>query len=641
MKHIDLFVPGRLCLFGEHSDWAGRYTDMNSDVLPGKAIVTGIDLGIYATAKKDEIFSIVSLNEFGEKISFSCKMDLDTLKEKALEAQYFSYACGVAAYMLEHYQVSGVSIDINKVTLPIKKGLSSSAAICVLVTRAFNELYNLKMSTNGEMQAAYRGELLTKSRCGRLDQACAYGVCPVCMEFSGDDISVEKLKVAKTLYWVLADLKACKDTKKILADLNKAYPFPQNERERNVHKALGEYNLEIIEKAKNAIATGDARGLGNIMKEAQAIFDKFVAPGCPQELTAPKLHSILEDPEVNKFSFGGKGVGSQGDGTVQFIAKDSESQKQLTDYLNGIGLEAYSFTLPSTDRVKKAIIPVAGFGTRMYPATRFVKKEFLPVVANNGVAKPVIMYLLEELDEAGIEEIILIVGEEELSLFKSMFQSPLDEQHIEKLPERVREYEKTISRIGKKLRFAVQKERRGFGHAVYQAKQFIGDEPVLLMLGDFIYKSNENESCTMQTIKAYRKSGGQLTVAVKPIPLSEVVHYGVLTGSFSDNIMKVTQMKEKPSVQYAEDYLGVKTRDNKVKYFCTFGQYILTPDVFNYLAEDIKKHDGDNDNSEIQLTDALCKVLESKGMVGVYIDGKSYDVGIPSAYAKTVAEFNN
>lgn len=640
MKQIELFVPGRLCLFGEHSDWAGRYTDINSEVLPGRAIVTGIDLGIFSTAEKNDKFSITSFDEAGKNVSFSCKMELSLLKEKALEPHYFSYACGVAAYMLEHYQVSGVSIVINKVTLPIKKGLSSSAAICVLVARAFNELYNLKMSTNGEMQAAYRGELLTKSRCGRLDQACAYGVCPVCMEFSGDDISVEKLKVGKTLYWVFADLKAGKDTKKILADLNKAYPFPQNEQERNIHKALGEYNLEIIEKAKNAIATGDARGLGNIMKEAQVVFDKLVAPGCPQELTAPKLHSILEDPEVNKFSFGGKGVGSQGDGTVQFIAKDLESQKQLTDYLNGIGLEAYSFTLPSTDRVKKAIIPVAGFGTRMYPATRFVKKEFLPVVDNNGVAKPVIMYLLEELDEAGIEEIILIVGEDEVALFNSMFKTPLDEQYIEKLPERVREYEKTISRIGNKLHFAVQKERRGFGHAVYQAKQFIGDEPVLLMLGDFIYKSNENESCTMQTIKAYRKSGGRLTVAVKPISLEDVVHYGVLTGSFSDNIMKVTQMKEKPSMQYAKDYLGVKTSASGTNYFCTFGQYILTPDVFKFLEEDIKKNNENSDNSEIQLTDALCKVLESSGMVGICVKGKSYDVGIPSAFVKTVEIFN-
>ena len=206
MGSIELFVPGRLCLFGEHSDWAGRFTDINSDVLPGMAIVTGIDLGIYATVEKNDFFSIQSLDADGNSVSFSCEMDLKVLRQNAYETQYFSYACGVAAYLLEHYQIGGISIIIDKVTLPIKKGLSSSAAICVLVARAFNELYHLKMSTNGEMQAAYRGEMLTRSRCGRLDQACAYGVRPVCMEFSGDEIFVDKLKVGKSLFWVFADL---------------------------------------------------------------------------------------------------------------------------------------------------------------------------------------------------------------------------------------------------------------------------------------------------------------------------------------------------------------------------------------------------------------------------------------------------
>ncbi len=642
METIELFVPGRLCLFGEHTDWAGRYTDINSDVLPGLAIVTGIDLGIYANACKNDIFSISSLNEKGERVSFSCEMDLRILREKAAEPQYFCYACGVAAYLLEHYQIGGISIYIDKVTLPIKKGLSSSAAICVLVARAFNEVYQMKLSVNGEMQAAYRGEMLTKSRCGRLDQACAYGVNPVCMEFSGDGISVDKLKVGRSLYWVFADLKAKKNTKKILSDLNKAFPFPQTDIDNDIHEALGTDNHRIIAEASKAIADGNAERIGELMKEAQAIFDEKVAPGCPGELTAPKLHSILSNEKVSEYAYGGKGVGSQGDGTVQFIAKDKQSQRELVDYLNSIGLEAYAFTLPASDRVRKAIIPVAGFGTRMYPETRFVKKEFLPVVDRNGVAKPVIMYLLEELDDAGIEEIILIVGREELSQFEEMFGKPLSSEHIEKLPERVREYEKRIAKIGKKIRYAVQEERRGFGHAVYQAREYLGNEPVLLMLGDFVYRSNMNNSCTMQTIKAYRKSGGQLTLAIKPVKLEDVVHYGILTGAFDGDrsyIMNVTEMAEKPTVQYAKDFLGVKTKSGKDKYYCTFGQYVLTPDVFRYLEEDIKEHDEKGDTSEIQLTSALCKVLEDKGMTGVLVDGESFDVGIPSAYAETVAKF--
>lgn len=641
MKTIELFVPGRLCLFGEHTDWAGRYADMNSEVVPGLSIVTGIDLGIYAEVQKNDIFSVTSLNESGEAVSFSCDMDLNALREKAREFQYFSYMCGVAAYILEHYRVGGISINVNKVTLPIKKGLSSSAAICVLTARAFNELYHLKMSVNGEMQAAYRGELLTKSRCGRLDQACAYGICPVCMEFSGDDIYADKLKVGKNLYWVFADLKAKKNTKKILSDLNKAYPFAQNEQDKNVHAALGEDNHKIIAEASKAIADGDPQKIGELMVRAQKLFDEKVAPSCPEELTAPALHKILNDERVKNFSYGGKGVGSQGDGTVQFIAKNKENQRELVNYLNGIGLEAYAFTLPSSDRVRKAIIPVAGFGTRMYPETRFVKKEFLPVIDKKGTAKPVIMYLLEELDEAGIEEIILVVGRDELPQFEEMFSKPLCEEHISKLPDRVKSYEQMIKNIGKKIRFAVQEERRGFGHAVYQARKYIGSEPVLLMLGDFIYSSNLNMSCTMQTVKAYRKSGGQLTVAIRPVEPEKVVHYGILTGVFDSErsyLMKVTEMAEKPSVRYAKDYLGVKSGGNE-NYYCTFGQYVLTPDVFDHLEKDIKKHDDSGDASEIQLTDALCKVLEEKGMTGVLVDGKSFDVGIPEAYAETVAEF--
>lgn len=639
MKKSELFVPGRLCLFGEHTDWAGRYTEMNADVVPGLAIVTGIDLGIYATAKENDKFSIISFNEKNEIVSFSCDMDLSVLREKAMESQYFSYACGVAAYLLEHYEIGGIAINVDKVTLPIKKGLSSSAAICVLVARAFNEIYRLKLSVNGEMQAAYRGEMLTKSRCGRLDQACAYGVRPVCMEFSGDNIFVEKLKVGKNLYWVFADLKAKKDTKRILSDLNKAYPFAQTEKDKKIHEALGEDNRKIIAEAVKAIADGNAEKIGELMINAQKLFDEKVAPGCPEELVAPKLHKILNDEKIRKLSFGGKGVGSQGDGTVQFIAKNKECQKELREYLNKIGLEAYSFKLPSNDRVTKAIIPLAGFGTRMYPETRFVKKELFLVIDKNGIAKPVLMYLLEELDEAGIEEIILIVGKEELKNFEEFFRKPLSDEHVEKLPERVREYEKLISRISKKIKYAIQEDRRGFGHAVYQARQFIGNDPVLLMLGDFIYRSNLNMSCTMQTIKAYRKSGGQLTVAIKPVELENVVHYRILTGTFDDKrnyMMNVTDMYEKPSVDYASDFLGTADK-NSIKYFATFGQYVLTSKVFDFLEKDIETHK--NDSVEIQLTDALCAVLKENGMTGVYIDGESFDVGIPKAYVKTVSEF--
>lgn len=642
VREIELFVPGRLCLFGEHSDWAGRYTNINSEVVPGRAIVTGIDLGIYAKVSKSDRFEVVSFDEQGNPLTFSCDMNYEELKKNAESGGFFCYMCGVAAYLYDNYKLGGARIEITDITLPIKKGLSSSAAICVLVARAFNYLYRLHFSTNGEMQIAYRGEMLTSSRCGRLDQACAYGVRPVCMEFNGDDIVVDKLKVGQNLYWVFADLMASKDTKKILAELNKCYPFAQTEKDERLHRALGERNRELIDRANEAIIVGDMEKIGALMKEAQKMFDEDIAPVCPSELTAPKLHKILADKKVNELSYGGKGVGSQGDGTIQFIAKGKAEQQELVEYLNSIGLQAYAFTIPASNSVRKAIIPLAGFGTRMYPETRFVKKEFLPVIDENNVVKPVIMYLLEELEAVGMEEIILIIGEEEAPEFERIFKAPLSLEHMNKLPEHVRDYELMLDRIGKKIRFAIQRERKGFGHAVYQAREYLHNEPALLLLGDFIYKSNLEIPTMQQTINAYKKSGGKLTVAIRKIPLEDVVHYGILAGTFDDKrdyLMDVSEMAEKPSVEYAKDYLGVKTDKHTTEYYGTFGQYVLTPQVFDILERDIKESEAKNSSEEIQLTTALQEVCQTNGMTGVYVDGESYDVGIPKAYRSTMNEF--
>ena len=211
---LKLFVPGRLCLFGEHTDWAGHYRTMNADIQPGASIVTGIEQGIYAEVEKSPIFEMYSdAPEMSEVWhDFSCRMNEAELKSVAKSGSFFCYCAGVASYMLEWYKVGGVRIRITGMTLPIKSGLSSSAAICVLVARAFNLLYKLNLNTLGEMNIAYLGELRTSSRCGRLDQACAFGVKPNLMAFDGDEIEVKSLNVKKTLNWVFADLCASKDT---------------------------------------------------------------------------------------------------------------------------------------------------------------------------------------------------------------------------------------------------------------------------------------------------------------------------------------------------------------------------------------------------------------------------------------------
>ena len=199
-KRISLFVPGRLCLFGEHSDWAGIYRNVNAGIDFGEAIVTGVEQGIYATAEESENFIVESTLDLyhGERIE--CPMDTAKLKNIAQEGGFFSYVAGTAAYINDNYSVGGVKITVTDMNLPVKKGLASSAAICVLVACAFNQLYHLKMNIKGEMQAAFRGEQRTPSRCGRLDQACAYGIKPVKMIFDGDEIDSEELRVGAVFH---------------------------------------------------------------------------------------------------------------------------------------------------------------------------------------------------------------------------------------------------------------------------------------------------------------------------------------------------------------------------------------------------------------------------------------------------------
>ncbi len=126
-KKIDLFVPGRLCIMGEHSDWAGRYRIVNNSIEKGYAIVTGIEEGIYASAGFSDKLIVVNTQK---NISFECDMDYQKLKKIAEEGGYWSYVAGVAACVKEQYNIGGIELIIDKVTIPEKKGLSSSAAIC-------------------------------------------------------------------------------------------------------------------------------------------------------------------------------------------------------------------------------------------------------------------------------------------------------------------------------------------------------------------------------------------------------------------------------------------------------------------------------------------------------------------------------
>ncbi|MDR2596861.1 MAG: hypothetical protein LBC76_06010 [Treponema sp.] len=640
-KTIELFVPGRLCLFGEHSDWAGLNRIINASIVPGAAIVTGIEQGIYAVAEKCEHFVIYNEAEelTGMWVDFDCPMQNRELRAVAESDSYFSYASGVASYIKDHYSVEGVRITIKKMTLPMKKGLSSSAAICVLVARVFNRLYSLNLNTRGEMDIAFKGEQRTRSRCGRLDQACAFGTVPVCMHFDGDDITVERLSVKGNFHWVFADLNARKNTIKILGDLNKCYPFAETDKEKNIHTALGELNQKIIKRAVEYLKNGETAKIGELMTEAQNLFDSMVAPACPSELTAPVLHSFLSDEKIKLLTYGGKGVGSQGDGAIQFLAKDSSSQEALCEYLAERGLFPYKLTIKAHYQIRKAVIPVAGYGTRLYPVTRRVKKEMLPLIDKDGLVKPAILILLEQLVEAGIEEICLVVGgEDDIRVYNDFFINQLPEEHLSKLPKEMRNYENLIRTIGARISYKIQNTRLGFGHAVSLCADFCAGEPVLLLLGDTVYTSHRVENCTQQLIETYEAMEKPL-IAIHKIPVEQICYYGILSGVWRDDFhtrLEITRFVEKPDQSYAEQNLFMNGRDNEKEYYAVFGQYILPPEIFEVLNGIISGEYGQT--SEIDMTVAL-RSFVGKGLTGVVLDGAMYDIGNPGAYKKTFASY--
>ena len=322
---MELFIPGRLCLFGEHSDWAAQYRLINSNIYPGYAIVVGTNQGIYARVKPDRHLHFKSICHARV---FESAMERTSLLKIAKINNFYSYVAGVAYEALRRYQVNGLAIDNYKMNLPLKKGLSSSAAICVLVARAFNRVYGLNLTIEEEMELAYYGERQTASQCGRLDQACAYGGQPVAIAFDGNDIEIQPLNVGRDLHLIIVDLAGNKDTQKILADLNQCYPVADNAIKAEVQNYLGNINAEIVKKATLAIERGNSIEIGNLMNLAQSEFDRRMIPACQSELNAPILHRLLAHSPLQEHIYGGKGVGSQGDGTAQFIAKDLNSQQE-------------------------------------------------------------------------------------------------------------------------------------------------------------------------------------------------------------------------------------------------------------------------------------------------------------------------
>ena len=637
---MKLFVPGRICLFGEHSDWAGGYRRINAEVEKGYTLITGTDQGIYAEVEPHPTSLVLtSTTEEGEKVGpYEIPMEPGALLEEAQKGGFWSYIAGVAYQVMTNYHVRGLVIDNYMTDLPVKKGLSSSAAICVLTARAFNRVYDLKLTIRGEMELAYMGEITTPSRCGRMDQGCAFGNRPVLMVFDGDRLETVELQVEEELHLAIVDLGAEKDTMEILNRLNRCYPFAENEIERGVQELLGPINKRVTHQAEEALSAADGEQIGELMVEAQGFFDRYATPACPEELTAPVLHRVLNHYPLKPHIWGGKGVGSQGDGTAQFIARSQADQQAVIEILErDLGVECLELTIRPGQQVRKAVIPAAGFGTRLFPATKATKKELFPIIDQDGIAKPAILLIVEEALEAGLEEVIIIVQEDDLDEFQSFFNSQVSIENYNKLPPHFQEYAQRLLEIGRRVTFVAQPNQEGFGHAVYCAREAIGDEPFLLMLGDHLYRSSKEDSCAKQLLDAYKKHGINV-LGLRRTPEDQIANFGTVAGVWleENRLLNVTEFAEKPTVDYARNNLLVPgiTGD---EYLTVFGLYIIKPQLFEYLDEHIVHNV--RERGEFQLTSALDRLRQEDGFLGLVMEGRRYDIGLPQYYLDTLQTF--
>jgi UTP--glucose-1-phosphate uridylyltransferase len=267
-------------------------------------------------------------------------------------------------------------------------------------------------------------------------------------------------------------------------------------------------------------------------------------------------------------------------------------------------------------RIRKAVIPVAGLGTRFLPATKAIPKEMLTIVD-----RPTIQYIVEEAVASGIEQIILITSQGKSAIenhFDYDFQ--LDTVLKDKNKVMLREELNIISNLIDIVSVR-QKKPLGLGHAIWMARDVIGNEPFMVLLGDDLVRSTV--PCCKQMIDLFDKLQESI-VAVQRVPMEETHQYGIVEGEPTENngAFKVNNMVEKPAP-------GTSSSDMAI-----IGRYLLMPDIFDYLGRATPGHGG-----EIQLTDSLVELASRRGMYAYEFDGKRYDAGDKLGYLKAVVDF--
>ena len=287
-------------------------------------------------------------------------------------------------------------------------------------------------------------------------------------------------------------------------------------------------------------------------------------------------------------------------------------------------------------RIQKAIIPIAGYGTRLFPATKAVPKALFPIVAQDGSAKPIIQLIIEEALTAGVEEVCLVAQPQQVEPIATYFSSDVADA-IRKKAELAAQADR-LGEIGERLHFAIQAEPEGFGHAIYCARDFAAGEPVMILLGDHLYISESGVSCAKQLADVYTQVGQSVT-SLDLCHESELSLNGIVHGNSSaesPRLFTLAQISEKPTVEFAQEHLRVEGIPDQ-QYLCNFGIDLLTPLLFDILAYNYRHRIVTH--GEIQLRDAMTEMIKQEGMYGYRVAGKRYDTGNPQDLLKTVNAF--
>ncbi len=290
--------------------------------------------------------------------------------------------------------------------------------------------------------------------------------------------------------------------------------------------------------------------------------------------------------------------------------------------------------------IRKAVIPIAGLGTRHFPASHAVKKELFPVVGPDGIARALFHYHLLELDAAGIEEICIIVQPGEDETVRQYLRGPDANylKRLEKYPALLREAEQ-MRRFADRVSFAVQHQPEGYGHAVFQTRAFANSQMVLLGLGDHLFRG--------KPVSPYRElaelsavAGGKSISAVNRITADQLKGYGTIAGTrrtANPRLIDISLIIEKPSAAVAREKLRVNDLPAET-WLGWFGMHLLAPSIYDILGEMIR--DNIRDNGEFQLTRAQEIQRQREGYLALEMThAQRFDFGVPDDFVASVQAF--